>query len=86
MEQVQLNWIANFIRSIADDVLRDLHRAQIVHQDQALRKAAGQALYNTSPFKSSYPARVAADAACKNAKGNADGRNACIEHDRAGVA
>ena len=87
MEQAQLNWIANFIWGIADDVLRDLYvrgkyrdvvlpmtvlrrldavleptkkavlemkasldKARIVHQDQALRQAAGQALYNTSPF------------------------------------
>src|SRR5437762_1857668 len=87
MEQGQLNWIANFIWGIADDVLRDLYvrgkyrdvvlpmmvlrrldavleptkqavldmkasldRAQIVHQDQALRQAAGQAFYNTSKF------------------------------------
>src|SRR5437773_3862158 len=82
-----LNWIANFIWGIADDVLRDLYvrgkyrdvilpmtvlrrldavleptkqavldmkasldKAQIVHQDQALRQAAGQAFYNTSKF------------------------------------
>jgi type I restriction enzyme M protein len=87
MEQVQLNWIANFIWGIADDVLRDLYvrgkyrdvilpmvvlrrldavleptkkavlemkasldQAGIVHQDQALRQAAGQAFYNTSKF------------------------------------
>jgi type I restriction enzyme M protein len=87
MEQSQLNWIANFIWGIADDVLRDLYvrgkyrdvilpmtvlrrldslleptkqavldmktsldRAGIVHQDQALRQAAGQAFYNTSKF------------------------------------
>ncbi len=87
MEQSQLNWIANFIWGIADDVLRDLYvrgkyrdvilpmtvlrrldavleptkeavldmkaaldRAGIVHQDQALRQAAGQAFYNTSRF------------------------------------
>ncbi|HEX3529256.1 MAG TPA: class I SAM-dependent DNA methyltransferase [Thermoanaerobaculia bacterium] len=87
MEQAQLNWIANFIWGIADDVLRDLYvrgkyrdvilpmtvlrrldtllegsqqavldmkasldKAGIVHQDQALRGAAGQAFYNTSPF------------------------------------
>jgi len=87
MEQVQLNWIANFIWGIADDVLRDLYvrgkyrdvilpmtvlrrldavleptkqavldmkasldQAEIVHQDQALRQAAGQAFYNTSKF------------------------------------
>ena len=87
MEQVQLNWIANFIWGIADDVLRDLYvrgkyrdvilpmtvlrrldavieptkqalldmkssldKAGIVHQDQALRQAAGQAFYNTSKF------------------------------------
>ena len=25
MEHVQLNWITNFIRGIADDVLRDLY-------------------------------------------------------------
>jgi len=82
-----LNWIANFIWGIADDVLRDLYvrgkyrdvilpmtvlrrldavleptkqavldmktsldRAGIVHQDQAIRQAAGQAFYNTSKF------------------------------------
>jgi type I restriction enzyme M protein len=87
MEQVQLNWIANFIWGVADDVLRDLYvrgkyrdvvlpmtvlrrldavleptkqavldmkasldAAEIVHQDQALRQAAGQAFYNTSKF------------------------------------
>jgi type I restriction enzyme M protein len=87
MEQAQLNWIANFIWGIADDVLRDLYvrgkyrdvilpmtvlrrldtllertqpdvlamkanldKAGIVHQDQALRQAAGQAFYNTSKF------------------------------------
>jgi len=87
MERAQLNWIANFIWGIADDVLRDLYvrgkyrdvilpmtvlrrfdavleptkqavldmkasldEARIVHQDQALRQAAGQAFYNTSPF------------------------------------
>ena len=87
MEQPQLNWIANFIWGIADDVLRDLYvrgkyrdvilpmtvlrrfdslleptkqavldlktsldKAGIVHQDQALRQAAGQAFYNTSRF------------------------------------
>jgi type I restriction enzyme M protein len=87
MEQPQLNWIANFIWGIADDVLRDLYvrgkyrdvilpmtvlrrldavleptkqavldmkvtldKAGIVHQDQALRQAAGQACYNTSKF------------------------------------
>jgi type I restriction enzyme M protein len=87
MEQGQLNWIANFIWGIADDVLRDLYvrgkyrdvvlpmtvlrrldavleptkqavldlkasldSAQIVHQDPALRQAAGQAFYNTSKF------------------------------------
>jgi type I restriction enzyme M protein len=87
MEQGQLNWIANFIWGIADDVLRDLYvrgkyrdvilpmtvlrrldavleptkeavldlkasldAAQIVHQDPALRQAAGQAFYNTSRY------------------------------------
>lgn len=87
MEQGQLNWIANFIWGIADDVLRDLYvrgkyrdvilpmtvlrrldaeleptkqavldmkasldKARITNQDQALRQAAGQAFYNTSPF------------------------------------
>ena len=87
MEQAQLNWIANFIWGIADDVLRDLYvrgkyrdvilpmavlrrldvvleptkqavldmktsldQAKIVHQEQALREAAGQAFYNTSKF------------------------------------
>lgn len=87
MEATQLNWIANYIWGIADDVLRDLYvrgkyrdvilpmtvlrrldavlepskqavlemkasldKAKIVHQDQALRQAAGQAFYNTSKF------------------------------------
>ena len=87
MENGQLNWIANFIWGIADDVLRDLYvrgkyrdvilpmtvlrrldslleptkqavldmkasldKAGIIHQDQALRQAAGQAFYNTSKF------------------------------------
>src|SRR3989449_8246521 len=85
MEHGQLNWIANFIWGIADDVLRDLYvrgkyrdvilpmtvlrrldavleptkqavlsmrallgKACIVHQDQALRQASGQAFYNMS--------------------------------------
>jgi type I restriction enzyme M protein len=87
MSQAHLNWIANFIWGIADDVLRDLYvrgkyrdvilpmtvlrrldslleptqpavlemkatldAAKIIHQDQALRKAAGQSFYNTSRF------------------------------------
>src|SRR5512139_1933246 len=87
MSNGDLNWIANFIWGIADDVLRDLYvrgkyrdvilpmtvlrrlyalleptkpavldmkasldKAGIVHQDQALRQAAGQAFYNTSKF------------------------------------
>ncbi|MDQ3773327.1 MAG: type I restriction-modification system subunit M [Pseudomonadota bacterium] len=87
MEPSQLNWIANFLWGIADDVLRDLYvrgkyrdvilpmtvlrrldvvleptkqavlemkasldKAGIVHQDQALRQAAGQAFHNTSKF------------------------------------
>ena len=87
MEGSQLNWIANFIWGVADDVLRDLYvrgkyrdvilpmtvlrrldavlepstlavlemktsldKAKIIHQDQALRQAAGQAFYNTSKF------------------------------------
>lgn len=82
-----LNWIANFIWSIADDVLRDVYvrgkyrdvilpmtvirrldavleptkqsvldmkrqldAAGITNQDAALRQAASQAFYNTSPF------------------------------------
>ena len=82
-----LNWIANYIWGIADDVLRDLYvrgkyrdvvlpmtvlrrldavledgkpavlemkasldAAGVVEQDAALRQAAGQAFYNTSPF------------------------------------
>jgi type I restriction enzyme M protein len=86
VDQGRLNWIANFIWGIADDVLRDLYvrrkyrdvilpmvvlrrldsllegakpavltlkasldAAGIVHQDPALRQAAGQAFYNTSP-------------------------------------
>lgn len=87
MDHAQLNWIANFIWGIADDVLRDLYvrgkyrdvilpmtvirrldavleptkkevlemkarldKAGVVNQDAALRQAAGQAFYNTSPF------------------------------------
>jgi type I restriction enzyme M protein len=87
MQPQQLNWIADFIWGIADDVLRDLYvrgkyrdvilpmtvlrrldavleptkqavlemkakldRAGITNQDPALRQAAGQAFYNTSPF------------------------------------
>ncbi len=87
MSNGDLNWIANFIWGIADDVLRDLYvrgkyrdvilpitvlrrldavleptkqavldmkasldKSKIVHQDQALRQAAGQAFYNTSKF------------------------------------
>ncbi|MGE3151564.1 MAG: N-6 DNA methylase [Nitrospiraceae bacterium] len=87
MSNGDLNWIANFIWGIADDVLRDLYvrgkyrdvilpmivlrrldalleptkqavldmkasldKAKIVHQDQALRQAAGHAFYNTSKF------------------------------------
>ena len=87
MEGSRLNWIANFIWGIADDVLRDLYvrgkyrdvilpmtvlrrldsllepsqpavlemktsldNAKIIHQDQALRQAAGQSFYNTSKF------------------------------------
>ncbi len=87
MDPSQLNWIANFIWGIADDVLRDLYvrgkyrdvilpmtvlrrldavleptkqavldmktsldKAEIVHQDEALRQAAAQAFYNTSSF------------------------------------
>jgi len=87
VDQPQLNWIANYIWGIADDVLRDLYvrgkyrdvilpmtvlrrldslleptkpavvdmratldKAGIVNQDQALRKAAGQAFHNTSRF------------------------------------
>ena len=87
MEGSRLDWIANFIWGIADDVLRDLYvrgkyrdvilpmtvlrrldvvlepskpavlelkarldAAEIIHQDPALRQAAGQAFYNTSKF------------------------------------
>src|SRR2546425_450820 len=87
MEQSQLNWIANFIWGIADDVLRDLYvrgkyrdvilpmtvlrrldavleptkqvvlamnvaldKQKVANKDAALRSAAGQAFYNTSPF------------------------------------
>src|SRR3990172_8249724 len=32
------------------DMKASLDRAKIVHQDQALRQAAGQAFYNTSKF------------------------------------
>ena len=87
LNNIDLNWITNYIWSIADDVLRDLYvrgkyrdvilpmtvlrrldavledskqavlgmkatldAAGIVEQDSALRQAAGQAFYNTSPF------------------------------------
>jgi type I restriction enzyme M protein len=87
MDQPQLNWIANFIWGIADDVLRDVYESPkyrdiilpmtvirrldavleptkqdvlsmkhmldqqgVVRQDAALRKASGQAFYNTSSF------------------------------------
>ena len=87
MEQGQLNWIANFIWGIADDILRDVYvrgkyrdvilpmtvirrldavlepakqavldmkklldTAGITNQDAALRREAGQAFYNASPF------------------------------------
>jgi type I restriction enzyme M protein len=87
MDHTQLNWIANFIWGIADDVLRDIYvrghyrdvilpmvvirrldavleptkaavlqmkanldKAKVANQDAALRKAAGQAFYNASPF------------------------------------
>jgi type I restriction enzyme M protein len=87
MNNGNLNWIANFIWGIADDVLRDVYvrgkyrdvilpmtvirrldavleptkqsvldlkkqldAAGISNQDAALRQAAGQAFYNTSPF------------------------------------
>ncbi len=87
VERQQLDWIANFVWGIADDLLRDvfvrgkyrdvilptlvlrrldavleltkpavlamkasLDKAGIANQTEALRKAAGQAFYNTSPF------------------------------------
>ena len=87
MSSADLNWIANYIWGIADDVLRDVYapskyrdivlpmtvlrrldalletgkqavldvkvmldKAGIVEQDAALRRAAGQAFYNTSKF------------------------------------
>lgn len=87
MANGDLNWIANFIWGIADDVLRDVYvrgkyrdvilpmtvirrldavlepnkqavlkmkesldKRKISNQDAALRSAAGQAFYNTSPF------------------------------------
>lgn len=86
MEQ-NINWIADFIWSIADEILRDIYvrgkyrdvilpmtvlrrldavleptkqaviemkaaldKEKITNQDDALRSAAGQAFYNTSPF------------------------------------
>ena len=87
MTNGDLNWIANYIWGIADDVLRDLYvrgkyrdvilpmtvlrrldavledgkkavldmrttldAAGVIEQDAALRRAAGQAFYNTSSF------------------------------------
>lgn len=87
MSSNNLNWIANFIWGIADDVLRDIYvrgkyrdvilpmtvirrldavleptkqavldmkkrldRSRITNQDAALRDAAKQAFYNSSPF------------------------------------
>lgn len=87
MANGDLNWIANFIWGIADDILRDVYvrgkyrdvilpmtvirrldavleptkqavikmkesldKRKITNQDAALRSAAGQAFYNTSPF------------------------------------
>lgn len=87
MDHTQLNWIANFIWGIADDVLRDVYvrgkyrdvilpmvvirrldavlepskeavlkmkatldKGRVANQDAALKKAAGQAFYNASPF------------------------------------
>src|SRR5437588_4954465 len=87
MNQRDLDWIANFIWGIADDVLRDVYvrgkyrdvilpmtvirrldavlepakksvlemkerldKAGIANQDPALKQAAGQSFYNTSPF------------------------------------
>src|SRR5713226_268768 len=87
MSDNNLNWIANFIWGIADDVLRDVYvrgkyrdvilpmtvirrldavleptkqpvlemkkrldNTGVVHQEAALRLAAGQAFYNASPF------------------------------------
>ena len=87
LNNIDLNWITNYIWGIADDVLRDLYvrgkyrdvilpmtvlrrldavledskqavlgmkatldAAGIVEQASALRQAAGQAFYNTSPF------------------------------------
>ena len=87
MDNADLNWITNYIWSIADDVLRDLYvrgkyrdvilpmivlrrldavlenrkqdvldmkvtldKTGVIEQDTALRHAAGQAFYNTSPF------------------------------------
>ena len=87
MSNGDLNWIANYIWGIADDVLRDLYvrgkyrdvilpmtvlrrldavledskqavldmkaaldTAGVIEQDAALRQAAGQGFYNTSPF------------------------------------
>jgi type I restriction enzyme M protein len=87
MSTPDLNWIANFIWGIADDVLRDLYvrgkyrdvilpmivlrrldavlepkkpdvlsmkknldDSGVTNQEAALRQAAGQAFYNTSPF------------------------------------
>ena len=92
LEENRLNWIANFIWGIADDVLRDLYvrgkyrdvilpmtvlrrldsllepshpavlemktsldKAKIIHQDQALRQAAGQAFYTHLGFHAARP-------------------------------
>ena len=54
MEGSRLNWIASFIWGIADDVLRDLYvrgkYRDVILPMTVLRRAAGQAFYNTSKF------------------------------------
>jgi len=47
MEQIQLNWIANFIWGIADDILRDLY-VRGKYRDVILTNAKYQEITGTS--------------------------------------
>ncbi len=91
MENGQLNWIANFIWGIADDVLRDVyvrgkHRDVILPMvvirrlDAVLEPTKDAALkMKVNPDN----AKVAADRAHQNAVKDSGKPNARIEHDKA---